>query len=583
MTGIQVHSKVSVSSLESTNLPIQFIEIANSSTKGVESRVPLLHLAHSDKSNEHREESKHNGFGVLGTPKHSIGLAGYGFASANAKDIFSALKQSRVDPSIDTGALWHNIAPSIQHELVQDQTLNSQGPILTQSSDYKHQSASVWQQAPQPSTSIGGLQPAKFVDDFKWLLGDGLQVIQNQLKFNSHKATASPPFFPSPLKEGTQVSAEGTPFRTPNTLSKRKRSLSAKVADRTIFTPPPLPISTIDPDHLLPTRDVGPTPNSPATSAPSSPIFTDTSSRRAWSPISHESLCSPATTPPLSPAAAEASSNRGWLSNEICSKKDTPKIPTSSDEDASNLFGDDSPIVVPQHADVHKLFDEDVSVDKHVAKKPITRRPIEELKAYTAPYRKKTTTRRHKKTRVIAKPRAARSVVPSISHAFTSKQPTFSHGVEKPQAPVLPSAPVRHMSGMKRPASPARPPPAKRQAIWKPLPESKLAEWASALLTFEELAYQGKQAPSEIGRLVKLIKGMAAKMDMVPDAWVSRAVRTRTVDGLEERKNKHQLLQDVVGSYSECDETVKSHAKELLVKWSAECPFLSSSTPMLSF
>ncbi|KAJ6510086.1 hypothetical protein C8R47DRAFT_1065306 [Mycena vitilis] len=382
---------------------------------------------------------------------------------------------------------------------------------------------------------------------------------------NGSWATASAPSLALPLKAETQARDEGTPtFHTPSTLTKPKHPLSAKVADRTIFTPPPLPISTIDPDYLPPARDVRRAPDSPATSILSSPVSTG-ASRRAWSQISHESLCSPATTPPSSPAAGEPSSDHRCFSPQISSGV-TPTAHTSSDEDVSNLFLDASPIIVPQHTDVHKLFDEDVSVDKHVVKKPITRRPIEELKVYTVPYRKKTTTRRHG---VIAKPPAARSVVPSIPHVFTSKQPTFSRGVEKPQAPVLPSAPVRHGSGIKRPASPARPPAAKRQAIWKPLPESKLAEWASALLTFEELAYQGKQAPSEIGRLVKLIKGMAAKMDMVPDAWVSKAVRTRTTDGSEERKNKHQLLQDVVGSYSECDETVKSHAKELLIKWSA--------------
>jgi hypothetical protein len=247
--------------------------------------------------------------------------------------------------------------------------------------------------------------------------------------------------------------------------------------------------------------------------------------------------------------------------------------------------------VTPEHGDARNLFNEDDSADlfgedtvpesivpksfaESGSRRIILKRPIEELKALRVPKKKakrnstKRATAGQIPIRPITKPKEipVRSIQPSVFLLPISKQTSSSRGIKRPPSPVRPSL----IPPPKRQATEAN---LERRAIQvrrKPLPPSTYVRWTSSLSTFEDQAYQGKHGPGQIERLVALLKDMKTNIDIVPDAWVRETVRTRTVNGVEERKNKHQLLAEIVGSYGEFDEagTVDIHSKELLVKWS---------------
>jgi len=378
-----------------------------------------------------------------------------------------------------------------------------------------------------------------------------------------------------------------------------------KSGDKTVFTLPPLPPSVINDDYfqqtprtpnvrLMPSSLTAPdlrrTPSSPATTSRSSPVFSDTGSGRAWSEfsrISHDSSrFSPATTPPLSPVEAKAPSGRSWLEDGSVRQNETPKhgdVRGSIDEDdSSDFFGDDD---VPVSAAPEDLWAHGAVAESHVAEpkpsRPVTRRPIEELRAYKIGPKKttakKTTTPQRKTVaqkpvpvRTVAKPKEVevRTIRSSFLHLPTVQQTSSSRGI-------------------KRPASPAHlfVPPAKRQTTQAnavrtqanvvrkkaPLPPTKLESirWMNKLKDFEHLVYEGKQGPGEIPRVEGFLKELKAKIEVIDDKWVVETVRMRDVKGVEERKNKLRLLEDVVAGYERYDAegTVASYAEELLFKW----------------
>ncbi|KAJ7937325.1 hypothetical protein B0H13DRAFT_1945360 [Mycena leptocephala] len=549
----------------------QFVDIADSSTKNVAGQIPVLggpYYVHSDELNEHSMELDHNGSGTSGYQKLSPSVNEVGFATPvghatpnpKKRDIFSALKtqssNSRINDNIDIGAMWQNIAPAIQRDL---------GMSCTSASTLTSHILSVPEQTSMGTTRSSGEQgpqpPAstdKFVDDYAWPLGDQLQTIQDELKSNT--LFNLPPNLHSSLKkEGKQPTNPGLPsLYTSSTkrITPTPPSTPIKSRDKTIFTPPPAPPSIIHVDYFQTTRtpDLRRTPSSVAPSAPPSPIFlfTDGGSRRAWSESSRRSrsIFSQATTPPSSPVVA-ARDGHAWAEDET-SRQVTPEHGDArnlfNEDDSADLFGEDT---VPESI-VPKSFAESGS------QRIILKRPIEELKALRVP---------KKKAKRNSTKRATAGQIPVRPITKPKEFPTSSsRGIKRPPSPVRPSL----IPPPKRQATEAN---LERRAIQvrrKPLPPSTYVRWTSSLSTFEDQAYQGKHGPGQIERLVALLKDMKTNIDIVPDAWVRETVRTRTVNGVEERKNKHQLLAEIVGSYGEFDEagTVDIHSKELLVKWS---------------
>ncbi|KAJ6539065.1 hypothetical protein B0H19DRAFT_1078263 [Mycena capillaripes] len=602
----------------------QFIDIAHSSTMDVASRVPVFsgpYGVHSAKLNEHHKEATRNGSNVSGTQKQSPSVNGvdhkmsFGFAtpSSKRKDIFSSLNKGPIQPdtSIDIGVMWHNIAPAIQEDLVRKQAsvgshLRTESPDI----EFKRKSTKKWHQLPKPPASIEGKKPSKFVDnylgDYPWSLGDKLKEINNAIRSKSLVLSPTKPDPTSPSPKSKKQATNGfstldngtcSPYASP---TRRSNPTRAPPKVMTVDKTPPS-ITEVDYfTHTIRTTGSRSTPSSSATSPPLSPVFTDEGSGRAWSEFSHESVFSAATSPPLSPVVETSGCAfdegtvrqketpqhrdvRDWtefLHESVFSPATTPPLPPVV-ETSGHTF-DKGTVrqreILPQHRDVHALFDEDDTSDvfgdetptisarvelEHpdiipqlVVERPvITRRDIPELKAYTRPHQKKKPAKRSYE-RKAAKNVTLRTVGPRILPVPTSNQASSSRGIKRPASP----APRSHA------------PPAKRQAVQKKPPTSvALIRWGTSLEGFEQLAYEGKQGPREITRLVKLLEEMTASIDVVPEAWVRDKVRLREVAGIEEHKNRYQLLAEVVASYGECDAagTVKSNAEKLLVKWGA--------------
>ncbi|KAJ6599347.1 hypothetical protein DFH09DRAFT_1130799 [Mycena vulgaris] len=278
-------------------------------------------------------------------------------------------------------------------------------------------------------------------------------------------------------------------------------------------------------------------------------------------------------------------SGRPWSSSEVRGNEDS-EVESLSDDDVASAPAavdipgrqwSEGPVVQREEAyGPETLFDSDESCTftNNVAsaassdvRKPtrppganpiITRRPVEEL-IWLKPRNKKPV---QKKRPYQQKPRETpvtvkvRAVPPPVLRALASKQTGPSRGVKRAASPMRAS--------VKRPATLA-----KNVRSRAPVSISTLAYWSGRLLTWEDQVYQGKEGYSEIGKILVLFREMLANVEAVPFAWLSEAVRTRTVKGVEERKTKATLVQDILHGYYGCDQKgeLEDCGRELLAKW----------------
>ncbi|KAJ7122725.1 hypothetical protein C8R44DRAFT_784377 [Mycena epipterygia] len=613
MSSIQVHTNPT-SDLKPSNTSVQYIDVANSSTMDVVARVQVSGGPYHAMLNEHDTGPELNGSSkdLARLPSHATSVNEVN--DALGTNIFASLSHKAILPKAhDIEVMWFNMATTLQKDLGEPRTFVpsskfSNLPVVqrTYYPDSQPKATAEWQsqRAAQPPRSVGGRTPSTHVDDYAdgypWPLGEGLHKIQQQLKSNSLFNFSSPirpdhpklitPAAPKPKsgihgrqttnlsKESSISSSDSLPSlyaSTTNQIKPTRTLTGIKGVDKTIFTPPsPVP-STINNDyfrHTSNTPDWRRTPSTAATCPPPSPVIMDHTSYLTWSEEGifqgETAAHSPATSTPASPGVTDGDHSR---SEEVNLRGKEPEYRTAEllfeDDDESSLFGDTSISAVDYF---ERQSEEELpipSITKSIrppgANAVITRRPVEELKALRPRQKKKPT---QGKRAYQFKPKEVQDKVRHIT------RPVFL-------APIPEQTVSRR--GVKRPASPSFAQPTKRRATQAhsvrskavpPIPSrSKLVDWTSRLSSLEEIVYKGKQGTVDLKRLRALLGELVAKVEVIPAAWVLEEVRTRAVKGVEERKNKHQMLEYVASGYLAIDGegTWEENAVLLLDTWAS--------------
>ncbi|KAJ6627547.1 hypothetical protein B0H10DRAFT_1995167 [Mycena sp. CBHHK59/15] len=597
--------------------------IDTSSTTHVGSKIGASsYHVHFDAPNEHDKDVEHNGSIHEPIPRlhmhhhtpanevdHTSG------PSQGKTNIFAPLTRSSNElpagQMIDLRVLWSNIVPTLQKDRGEQSTATAQPTshiLAAQSGDvpkfhtcpldttFQPKAAAEQQWAAQPPWLPKGQQPSTHMEDYAWPLEYSLQDIQDDLRKNTTSMFSFPPS--SPLQnqptnlESTRSPGEVHKPTTKSMFMPQQNALPHK------YTAPSLPPKSDGYNHRNlekhTSNPFGGNSMIPITSTPP-PTLTDSivkpTYRRSSSihstdktifirpspPVSEisddyfqDTTSTPATTPPTSPVITDTGSGHPW-SEEIAWKNEDimacQKVAAAlfDDDDEDSLFGDE----VQETTDVQRLdFSEpepakEPSTDVHPkpATRIITKRPIRELRALMPKQASRKTKVYRKREGKSQQGRVPATVGPSVSQ---------SHPI-----PTHISEQAFQGRGVKRPASSRNPParPAKRQAtqanVPKHIPESTLIEWTNKLRTFEEIVYTGISGPGEVQRLLGLLNSMVAVRECMPPKWVLETMRTRDVNGVEDRKNKPSLLRAVAKGYKnfEGGEEVKVKVKELLDSW----------------
>ncbi|KAJ7507472.1 hypothetical protein B0H11DRAFT_1967255 [Mycena galericulata] len=617
---------------------VQSIEVA-SSTVSVPARGRTMggtYQAHS-RLNVQDEVSEHNGSSNFVAFQNHISSSNEVDDDAPKRNFFQPLSHRATQSKpADVGTLWANIAPAMEKV----QSIKS----------VKDQPQGSTQAAAQWATVQDG-QPLTHVDDnfresYRWTLGDDIQAILDDSKSNASNDTHKTSAPPRLVADNHKTSKEPTT----NTLSKSSLSNSSytsqspptrtkptrtppSLKDKTVFTSPSPSPSVISDDYFRVTPnlpDLRRTPSTPATTAPSSPAFTDVSNSRgrSWmyfdeikredspdaplpfSPITTEASreyspatdggsshrawsadalreYSPAAEPPLSPVTDAGSvRSKGREYSPLAERSLSPDVNYTNSAHASSedttgrgrtshcgglsdnpLAQSNKAVIPPEDLFAPSVVAEPSNATRKVPR-VIERRQVEELRALI-PQGKKAPKKRVYNKKPVAQQEAIR--VPNV------------HAVALPPSSAVSTAKsTPSIAGVKRArqASPSRhlyAPPVKRQAtqakavrINKPSVVT-LINWTNELVRLEELAYQGKQGPGEVQQVVKLLKALLAGAEGVTFKWVQEAVRTRSTTSGEERKDKPHLVQEIVTSYAAFDDEgeVTQLAAELFKKWRA--------------
>ncbi|KAJ7774242.1 hypothetical protein DFH07DRAFT_800739 [Mycena maculata] len=327
-----------------------FVEIANSTTKAVATRIPVSggpYEALSVELNGWNNVSELNGLSS-DARFHNHNASNPKKGDQEMKSIFSVLKPSATgtNPKYNLGVINNNLVPALHQN---DEDLGMLSNPITKPKPTSHiptaqkeaarkprkiqkspqgraDATSVFesnlrkQLAAQPQSS--GAEP--LVDDYYvWHLGD---EIDNLLK---GLASDDPTSLPAPQPDAASTKAVTDKPKVGEKPTSKKALFTSSTSpspnrtkswrppspkDKTVFTSPSPTPSVINGDYFRRTSgtpDSRGNPITPATTAPSSPTFTDAGGgggarpwsfsaggvKREWSP----------TAPPLSPVASEAS------------------------------------------------------------------------------------------------------------------------------------------------------------------------------------------------------------------------------------------------------------------------------------
>ncbi|KAJ6516161.1 hypothetical protein C8R45DRAFT_959120 [Mycena sanguinolenta] len=190
---------------------------------------------------------------------------------------------------------------------------------------------------------------------------------------------------------------------------------------------------------------------------------------------------------------------------------------------------------------------------------PITEQTQRKAKPTSAPVRTASTSSLGLRTERPSLSREAKTAGAARQHPYTPAAEI-----------VVPRTSSGSRVGIKRPASTEQIHPKKRQATsanavrpTKPM----VLEWENELNRFEHLIYDGKSGPGQISGVVKLLKGMSAKMEVIDAKWVTIPVRIKMRG--DEHKTRLEMLELIVDVYGglDADGQVTSHADALLTRW----------------
>ncbi|KAJ7283514.1 hypothetical protein C8J57DRAFT_1292776 [Mycena rebaudengoi] len=370
---------------------------------------------------------------------------------------------------------------------------------------------------------------------------------------------------PDPLEQNDTPSTPQILPHTPTPSLIQPTSRIRGDVDRPIFPPPSPSVESIF-DGV----SVRYTPGTPATTPPTSPTFTDTRNTRRLSE----------DVPALNEDAGQGEAclddiellgKMPSIARKQSERHETQRIEASTTETQSSnacrevekLFDDDDDDVelfgeVPSDAQQSEPHGNKGLGSSAVNNRSFNgfnstlnpsrichRGPIPELKALQPPKKKPVVRRPHVRSELKAR----------------------HHQASQPRA--VPTAIFKQTSfnscGIKRPASPLREsdaPPAKLRATHtnirrrKAVAPSRLVEWNSTLVTFEELVHSGKAGPGEVPRLCAMLKEILASVEDIPVEWFWAEVRTRTLKGpekIEEKKRRAKILRYVAREYKELD------------------------------
>ncbi|KAJ7179414.1 hypothetical protein C8R46DRAFT_1073686 [Mycena filopes] len=512
----------------------QYIDFVNSSSSmDVKTQVPVL-TVHPDKLNEH-DTAGSNRSVVFGIQKQTTPIVKRG------ANIFAPRPRTR--DKVDNESLWHNIAPTI-HDLVHKQASgNTNAPEIFEvyQTSYTHKDDD---HPPTLSNHLGGTPKSML--------------------------TTGKPISSRSSDEQSTSSLNPSSYTSPTNHIKPYRSPSAKTGDKTIFakpSPPPTPIQNDLRQHRKST-----TPSSSAGTDRSSPAFTE------WSGLSldERSTSSPATTPPQSPVISTRSGQAFIASGGYAPEEDTSTLSVLRSDRAQSeeMSGEFNPLHAELFGDVPKsagvgvlsLFDEGIPVEPRDPSpaRVITKRPAHDADLPWLLKGQKPGTKPKRTPRLPPSTKGETAAPTSVPICKQSSPVRGRRGSSSGSA-----------GGLKRPASPVhRSQPIKRAKFVAAPKPYELASWASVLSSLEDLVATGKAGPGQIDRVVALVKDLTARAEVLPDKWVMEEVRIREftsgpLKGSYEYKSRHQLLEDVVEGYAQCDTDgmVVAHAQALLGKW----------------